>query len=182
MMQLGIISLSHIDPAAPRPIRARPAQPEPGPGMPALHQRDEIPAIHRRSRIDAQTRQGLRGRQPAARRLRQFPIGGEVVVPPLRRDRLALQIAGIATTPAGTNARSTHHPPAQTPNTPKRPTNSTAITQRPHPCASCVGCCRGAKRRRASGSAQNREDRADCGLGVRSVARPASVWLSVRPI
>ncbi len=34
----------HIDPATPRTVRARPAQPPAGPRVPAIHQRDEIPA------------------------------------------------------------------------------------------------------------------------------------------
>ena len=109
----------HIDPATPRTIRARPAQPPAGPGMPALHQRDEIPALHRGIRIDAQTGQRVRGREPAARRLRQLAAGREVVVPALGGDRLALQIAGVTPAPAGTDARSAHHPLCTDPNPPK---------------------------------------------------------------
>lgn len=51
----------HIDPATSRTIRPSTTEERPGPWVPALHQRDEIPAIDRRIRVDPQTGQRLGG-------------------------------------------------------------------------------------------------------------------------
>ncbi len=128
----------HIDPSTPRAIRTRPAEECSGAGVPALHQRNEIPAVDRSRRVDAQAGERLRGREPAARRLRQLTAGREVVVPTLRRDRLALQIARVAAAPAGTDARSTHHPPGTDPKHPKPATK--CHSERTAPAPLCILC------------------------------------------
>ena len=58
-------------------------------------------------------------RQPAAGRLGQLPVGREVVVALLGRDRLALQVARVAATPPGTDAGCAHHHPLRTPSAPE---------------------------------------------------------------
>ena len=86
----------HVDPAAAAAVGARRAQPRAGAGVAALHQRDEVRALDRRVRVDPEPRERLGIGQPAAGRLGQLPVGREVVVAALGRDRLALQVAGVA--------------------------------------------------------------------------------------
>jgi hypothetical protein len=99
----------HIDPAAPTtPCALGPQEPA-GARTPALHERDEIPAGHRTDRVDPEPTKCLGIGEPAARRLRQLAVRGQVVVPALRCDRLGLQIPGVAAALGGTDARRAHH-------------------------------------------------------------------------
>ena len=99
----------HVDPAATRAVRARRPQPRAATRVAPFHQRDELPTVHRRVRVDTEARERLRIRQPAARRLGQLPVGRQVVVALLGRDRLALQVTGVAATAPGADARCAHH-------------------------------------------------------------------------
>ncbi|HEV3094824.1 MAG TPA: hypothetical protein VGY30_09950 [Solirubrobacteraceae bacterium] len=76
--------------------------------MAALHQRDEILAL-RQPVIDAETFKRLLRREPLSGSLDALAVRCEVVVAALSRDRLALQVAGIAAGAVGGDAGSAHH-------------------------------------------------------------------------
>ena len=99
----------HIDPATPTAAGALRSQPSAGTRVATLHQRDEVRAIDRPVRLNPQSLQGLFVGEPAAGSLGHLPVRGQVVVPALRRHRLALQVARVAATPGRTYARRSHH-------------------------------------------------------------------------
>jgi hypothetical protein len=99
----------HVDPTAAGAVGARGAQPRTAARVASFHQRGELGTVDRGIRVDPQPGKRLAVRQPTARRLGQVPVGRQVVVALLRRDRLALQIAGVAATPARADAGCAHH-------------------------------------------------------------------------
>ena len=99
----------HIDPAAAAAAGAFPAQPLARAWVAALHQSDEVRTIHRTASRDPQAVERLLVSEPAAWGLRHLPIRGQVVVPALGLDSLALQVAGIPAAPGRTYARRRHH-------------------------------------------------------------------------
>ncbi len=106
----GLRGAEHaVDPAAATAVCTGAPQPPSGLWMAALHQRDEILAIRRTVGLDAKPFEGLRVREPSPGGLRHLPIGGEVVVAALRRDGLALQVAGVVATTGCGDARCGHH-------------------------------------------------------------------------
>lgn len=98
-----------VDPAAATPVSAGAPQPPAGLGMAAFHERDEVLAVCRAIRSDAEPFEGLGIGQPSAGGLGHLPIGCEVVVPALRRDGLALQVAGVVAASGRGDARCGHH-------------------------------------------------------------------------
>ena len=106
----GLRGAEHaVDPAAATAVRAGAPQPPSGLWMAALHQRDEVLAICRAVGLDAEPFEGLRVREPLSGGLRYLSIWGEVVVAALRRDGLALQVAGVVATPGRGDACCGHH-------------------------------------------------------------------------
>ena len=99
----------HVDPAAPTAACTLGSQPAPGARVPAVHQRDEVRAIDRLARLHPQHRQRLLLGEPAAGSLRHLPVRGQVVVPALGRDGLALQVAGVPAASGRRDARCGHH-------------------------------------------------------------------------
>src|SRR5664280_2853246 len=116
---------SHVDPATPAATGALGSQPPAGARVATIHQRDEVRAIDRLARLHPEPGQRLLIGEPAARRLRHLAVRGQVVVPALGRDRLALQVAGVAATSGRRDAAAviTY---VMTLSTPERPTNCTA--------------------------------------------------------
>jgi hypothetical protein len=99
----------HVDPTTtPTPSALR-AKPTPAVRMAALHQRDEVGALDRPVGPDPQPLQRLGIGKPATWGLRHLAVGGQVVVPALGRNGLALQVARVAAAPGRTYARRSHH-------------------------------------------------------------------------
>jgi hypothetical protein len=108
------------------------SQPTARPRMSALHQRNEISAIYRLTDLDSQPLQRLRVGQPLTGSLRHLAVRGQVIVPTLRRDGLALQVARVPATSGRTYARRSHH----IGNDRQHPEAANEIAQQPHSRAS----------------------------------------------
>ncbi len=97
----------HVDPAASTPVGAGASEPATT-RVPSLHQGDEVRAVDGGA-LDAEARERLRRGEPATGCLHQLAAWRQVVVAALGRERLALQVAGVAAALRRADARCSHH-------------------------------------------------------------------------